>query len=82
LGSILATNRCTVTGSAPVNTTKLPAGKLNVSLAATFSAFPAGLGGRPFPELGPSRRGRSEDHPVRSSAPIFTDRTPSPEAMA
>jgi hypothetical protein len=27
------------------------------------------------------RSGRSDDHPVRSSAPIFTERTPSPEAM-
>src|SRR3954470_2080108 len=74
-----ATRRCTVIASAPVNTTRLPDGKLRVSDAATASARPAGRGGRPGPDL--ARCGRSEDHPVRSSAPILTERTPSLEAI-
>src|SRR3954469_16128181 len=75
-----ATRRCTVIASAPVKTTRLPDGKLRVSDAATASARPAGRGGRPGPEL--LRCGRSEDQPVRSSAPILTERTPSLEAMS
>src|SRR3954468_2838585 len=75
-----ARRRWTITGSAPVATTRLPDGKVSVSDAATARARPAGRGGRPGPEL--LRCGRSEDQPVRSSAPILTERTPSLEAMA